>query len=143
MLYRGLIRPIMFRLDPEKAHELAVGVLARLSSWPVPKGWLSWLYADHSPELAQEIWGLRFEHPVGLAAGFDKNARMIPALSRMGFAFLEIGAVSSGARPGNPRPRIFRLPDDKGVINRMGLPNDGADVISGRLAALRERGAHA
>ncbi|MEZ6197976.1 MAG: quinone-dependent dihydroorotate dehydrogenase [Planctomycetota bacterium] len=134
MLYRALLRPILFSFDPESVHHLAVGSLRLASALPPVRGLLGAALDVRAPELEQEIWGLRFPHPVGLAAGFDKNAVAVPALMRMGFAFVEVGAVSSVPRPGNPRPRIFRLPGDRGLINRMGLPNDGVEAIAARLA---------
>lgn len=89
--------------------------------------------------MEQKIWGLKFPNPVGLAAGFDKNSQALPALGNMGFGFLEVGAISSEARPGNPRPRIFRLKGDRGLINRMGLPNPGAQETARRLSTLKKR----
>ena len=136
MLYRSLLRPLLFRMDPEKAHHLGLAALRAASVAP----WMLRPFFSRPPEsLRRELFGLSFPGPVGLAAGFDKNALAVPALARLGFGFLEVGAVSAEARPGNPGPRIFRLPDDGGLINRMGLPNDGAAVISERLAALRRR----
>jgi dihydroorotate dehydrogenase len=137
MLYRSLVRPVLFRCDPESAHHAALFAL-RLASQVAPLRALAGaLFGVADRSLEREIWGLRFPNPVGLAAGFDKNARAVPALARMGFGFVEVGAVSRLPASGNPRPRIFRLPGDRGLINRMGLPNDGAEVIANRLAALR------
>ena len=90
-------------------------------------------------ELRQEIWGIDFPSPVGLAAGFDKEASALTALGHMGFGFIEVGAISSEERPGNPGPRIFRLKADRALINRMGLPNPGAEKAAQRLAALKDR----
>ncbi len=136
MAYRSLIRPILFRMDPERAHHLALGALRFASALAPLRSFLAALYRPKVAGMSQEIWGLHFEHPVGLAAGFDKDARVVPALQSLGFAFVEVGAISSQARPGNPRPRIFRLPADRALINRMGLPNDGARVIASRLEQL-------
>lgn len=133
MLYRSLLRPLLFSLDPETAHHLAMRGLRIASALPPARALCGALYGVETPSLAQEIWGLHFANPIGLAAGFDKNALAVPALSRLGFGFLEVGAVSYEARPGRPRPRIFRLPDDRGLINRMGLPNDGVVAIRKRL----------
>ncbi|MCA9321037.1 MAG: hypothetical protein KDB53_09895 [Planctomycetes bacterium] len=128
MLYRTLIRPLLFSIDPERAHHLALRVL------PWLKPILGWRFVCRTPALERTLWGLQFRNPLGLAAGFDKEARVVGALERLGFGFLEIGAVSSQARPGNPRPRIFRLREDRGLINRMGLPNAGAAATAARLA---------
>ncbi|MCB9834246.1 MAG: quinone-dependent dihydroorotate dehydrogenase [Planctomycetes bacterium] len=139
MIYQRLIRPLLFRLDPERAHHLAYCLLKWASRIGPLKALLGALYGVRRPELAQTIWGLEFPNPVGLAAGFDKHSLALPALSRMGFGFVEVGAISSVARPGNPRPRIFRLKADRGLINRMGLPNPGAEETARRLAAFRDR----
>jgi dihydroorotate dehydrogenase len=89
------------------------------------------------PRLEREVFGLKFPNPVGLAAGFDKNAIVLPAWEGLGFGFAEIGTVTAKAQPGNPRPRLFRVPEISGVINRMGFNNDGADVVAARLAKLK------
>ena len=137
MLYRKLLRPLLFRLDPEKAHHLALGVLRWTMRLPGLLALTGAVYERRSPRLARTVFGLEFRNPVGLAAGFDKEARVLPALERLGFGFLEVGAISSQGRPGNPRPRIFRLPEDRGLINRMGLPNAGAVETARRLATMR------
>jgi dihydroorotate dehydrogenase len=139
MIYRKILRPLLFALDPEDAHHLAMRGLRLAAALPPARALCGALWGVDAPQLEQEIWGLRFANPVGLAAGFDKNALAVPALSRMGFGFVEVGAVSYEARPGRPRPRIFRLPDDRGLINRMGLPNDGVEAIAKRLARGGER----
>ena len=138
MLYRSLIRPLLFRMDPERAHHLALTAL-RWAGRPPLGPLLSLLFEKRVPADPVELWGMTFRNRVGLAAGFDKEARVVPALERLGFGFLEVGAISSEARPGNPRPRIFRLPEDRGLINRMGLPNAGAEETARRLADLRPR----
>lgn len=138
MLYQALVKPLLFRMDPEDAHHLALkalGFACRAPFGAVAEA----LFGTNDRRHEKKLWGLTFKNPVGLAAGFDKNALVVPALARLGFGFLEVGAVSSAARPGNPRPRIFRLPDDRGLINRMGLPNDGCEAIGKRLQALRGR----
>ncbi len=138
MVYRSLIRPLLFRMDPERAHHLALKALRWAGRFPL-NAVLSFMFENRVPSRPVQLWGMTFRNPVGLAAGFDKEARVLTGLERLGFGFLEVGAISSVARPGNPRPRIFRLPDDRGLINRMGLPNAGADVTARRLAALRPR----
>ncbi len=138
-MYKILLKPIFFSMDPERAHHWAMGALRLASRLPGVPWVLGWLYGFRSRELAQELWGIRFPNPVGLAAGFDKNSQAVPALSRMGFGFLEVGAISSEPRPGNPRPRIFRLKEDSALINRMGLPNPGAQATAARLKELTSR----
>lgn len=94
----------------------------------------------HDPRLETRAFGLNFPSPVGLAAGFDKNALAVPTWAALGFGFVEIGSVTAQAQPGNPKPRLFRLPEDEALINRMGFNNDGATVVAKRLEHLRERG---
>ncbi len=117
---------LLHRFDPETAHGLALGAL-RLGLVPLP-GPLT------SPRLRCSVAGLRLANPVGLAAGFDKNAVALPALARAGFGFLEVGAVTPRPQPGNPRPRLFRLSRDRAVINRFGFNNDGMEAVAARLA---------
>jgi len=130
-LFDRLSRPLLRALDPEGAHALAVKALRYM---PVAKG------APDAPELAVRAFGLNFPNPVGLAAGFDKNAQVPDALLRLGFGFVEVGTVTPRAQAGNPRPRLFRLETDTGVINRLGFNNDGAPVILARLAARAREG---
>lgn len=117
---------ILHRLDPETAHGLALRAL-RLGAVPLP-GLVT------SPRLCTEIAGLHLPNPVGLAAGFDKNAEALLPLSRAGFGFLEVGAVTPRAQPGNPRPRLFRLSEDRAVINRFGFNNAGMEAAAQRLS---------
>jgi dihydroorotate dehydrogenase len=135
MIYSQIIRPLLFQMDPETAHHCALRALRILQAMP-GGGAIASMFFGAGPAQKKTLWGLEFENPVGLAAGFDKNALVAPILARMGFGFLEVGAVSRHARPGNPRPRIFRLPKDRALINRMGLPNDGAEAIAQRLAKM-------
>src|ERR1051325_11412470 len=86
------------------------------------------------PRLAQELWGIRFPNPVGIAAGFDKNAKLVNVLPHLGFGFVEVGTVTSEAKSGNPKPRLFRLPKDRALVNRLGFNNDGAEAVAARLA---------
>lgn len=131
LAYR-LAWPVLRRLDPERAHDLALAALAR-GLVPRPAS------SDH-PALSVSLWGRRFPNPLGLAAGFDKNAVAVDALLSMGFGFVEVGTVTPRPQPGNPRPRLFRLEEDRAVINRMGFNNDGAETVAERLAARRGRG---
>ena len=121
----------LHRLDPETAHGLSLKTL-KLGLVPLPG-------VVTSPRLATVFCGLSFPNPIGLAAGYDKNAEAAGPLMRAGFGFIELGAATPRAQPGNPRPRLFRLPEDGAVINRFGFNNDGADVIAGRLARLQRR----
>lgn len=92
------------------------------------------------PKLAREVFGVRFPNPVGLAAGFDKNAVALPAFEKLGFGFVEAGTITAAAQPGNPKPRIFRLPPQQAIINRLGFNNDGAEAVAARLARLKASG---
>ncbi len=126
-LYEGLARPALFRLDAERAHELTFSLLQRLP-------WLAGGVAVPSSEaLYRELFGLRFTNPLGLAAGLDKNALLLPVWQRLGFGFVEVGTITPRPQAGNPRPRLFRLPADHALINRMGFNNDGVEVIATRL----------
>ncbi|WP_197029380.1 quinone-dependent dihydroorotate dehydrogenase [Alicyclobacillus macrosporangiidus] len=129
MLVYRMLRPILFRIDPEAAHHLTMAALSRA---PWAAGLAAGKVQEH-PSLHQSLWGLSFAHPVGLAAGLDKNALAIPALFRCGFSFIEVGTVTPRPQPGNPKPRLFRLPADEALINRMGFNNDGATAVAGRV----------
>lgn len=136
-MYEQLVRPLLFSLDPETAHHLAMRAL-RLASNVPPL--LAPLRTFQPPLNPLTVFGLNFPNPIGLAAGFDKNAVALPAWEALGFGFVEIGTVTAKAQPGNPRPRIFRYPEQQALINRLGFNNDGADVIAERLAKLRASG---
>ena len=135
-LYATFGRPLLFRLDPEYVHEMAIASLA--VSAPV----LSGLSAppDGGGRLEQRLMGLRFPNPVGLAAGFDKYARAVPAWPALGFGFSEIGTITALRQEGNPRPRLHRLPGDRALINSLGFNNAGADATAARFDALERRG---
>jgi dihydroorotate dehydrogenase len=130
-LLEAMARPLMRLLDPEDAHRLAVQAL---KVPPFVK-----LVAD-DPKLAVRAFGLNFPNPVGMAAGFDKHAEVPDALLRLGFGFVEVGTVTPEPQAGNPRPRLFRLDRDQGVINRLGFNSEGANAVLRRLAARAERG---
>jgi dihydroorotate dehydrogenase len=134
-IYEKLIRPALFSLDPETIHEIAIGVLAGLSR---SKILLDRIAPAHDPRMEKTVFGLKFPNPVGLAAGMDKNAVALPAWAALGFGFVEAGTVTARAQPGNPRPRIFRLPDKHALINRLGFNNEGADAVAQRLALLKK-----
>jgi dihydroorotate dehydrogenase len=124
LLPYSLARPFLFGLDPETAHELTLGSLERLQRTP-----LQWAYRNGFVADPIELAGLRFPNRVGLAAGLDKNARCIDALGAMGFGFVEVGTVTPKPQPGNPRPRMFRLPEANALINRLGFNNEGLDAF--------------
>ena len=130
-----LFRPLLRRLPAETAHELTLcGLACGLGQFVAPRN------APDPPVLAQRLWGRDFPNPLGLAAGFDKNARAPDALQRLGFGFVEIGTVTPRSQPGNPKPRLFRLDEDEAAINRMGFNSAGLDVVAGRLARRARRG---
>ncbi len=131
MIYERFLRPLLFVLDPETAHHFALAFL-RATGPLLPKA-----TEKTSPVSAFE---LNFRHRIGLAAGLDKNGVALSAWEALGFSFVEIGTVTAQAQPGNPRPRIFRYPKERALINRLGFNNDGAEVIANRLAHLREHG---
>lgn len=137
LLPYALARPFLFGLDPETAHELTLGSLERLQRTP-----LQWAYRNGFVPDPIELAGLRFPNRVGLAAGLDKNARCIDALGAMGFGFVEVGTVTPKPQPGNPRPRMFRLPDANALINRLGFNNDGlaAFIANVQRSSFRAQG---
>lgn len=131
-LWEKIIRPLMFRLDPERAHD--IGIMALRSGLAAP------FYCHDDFGFGEiERFGLKFANPLGVAAGFDKNGVAVNQLASLGFGFVEVGTVTLRPQPGNPKPRIFRLQDDKALINRLGFNNDGAEVIAARLAKLQRR----
>ncbi len=132
-----VLRPWLFRLDPERAHALGFAA-ARLAQVGAP-GRMRRHYVYEDAVLQQRVAGLDFGNPVGLAAGFDKNGQLLPFWETLGFGFVEVGSVTAHASRGNPRPRTFRLPEDQAIINRMGLPNQGAARISQRIKRVRKR----
>ena len=137
MLYKSLIRPFLFRGDPEKTHEQTLALLAKITPLePV----LERMFSVQDPRLQVQLGPLRFSNPVGLAGGFDKNAVAVRTIAGFGFGFLEIGAVTALAQPGNPKPRLYRLPQDEALINRLGFNNEGAAAIAERLKTLRDNG---
>lgn len=134
----ALARPFLFGLDPETAHELTMASLARTQGTPLSAAYCSSRVSDPI-----ELAGLKFPNRVGLAAGLDKNARCIDGLGAMGFGFVEVGTVTPKAQPGNPKPRMFRLPEANALINRLGFNNDGLDAFLANVqkSSLRKQGA--
>lgn len=133
----SLVKPWLFRQDPETIHERVMHLLAFAAGGRPRLELLSALFGLSDERLRVRLWGLEFPNPIGLAAGFDKNALAVPAWPALGFGHVEIGSVTALAQPGNPKPRLFRLPQDQAIINRMGFNNDGAEVIAARLERLR------
>lgn len=127
----SFFRPLLFRLEPERAHLLTLRLL-RLMGALTPVQW-TFAEAFHIPDKPVEAFGLRFKNPVGLAAGYDKDALAIYGLDALGFGHIEVGTVTPLPQPGNPSPRIFRLPEDEAVINRMGFPSRGTEFVQARL----------
>ena len=135
--YETLVRPLLFLLDPETAHRLTIQLLRGASHFDLV---LRTLNVFQPPSKSKTLFGLSFPNPIGLAAGLDKNGVAIPAWAALGFGFIEIGTVTAKAQQGNPKPRIFRLPKQHALINRLGFNNDGADAIAERLRRLRSSG---
>ncbi|USB32216.1 quinone-dependent dihydroorotate dehydrogenase [Paenibacillus sp. YPG26] len=140
MLYRNVGKPVFFRIDPEKAHHLVIGGLHKTAKMPGGIKLLNKLYGvNETPDLAVDLFGIHFPTPVGLAAGLDKNAEAVEGFSSIGFGFMEVGTVTPVSQPGNDQPRLFRLPPDEALVNRMGFNNKGAEAMAGTLAALPAR----
>lgn len=138
MLY-PLIRQALFNLSPEKAHYVAMDMLHSACSIKPVRQIISNSFSLKDSRLKKELFGLTFQNPVGIGAGFDKNALYLDELAALGFGFAEIGTVTPKPQAGNDKPRLFRLPKDKALINRMGFNNDGATVIADRLRKRKER----
>ena len=136
-LYERVVRPLLFSLSPEAAHNLAIRNLRSASNWPAALRQLERFRPSPKPTT---LFGLTFPNPVGLAAGLDKNGVTIPAWAALGFGFVEVGTVTAKPQPGNPKPRIFRFPEQQALINRLGFNNNGADAVAARLRALRDSG---
>ncbi|GAA5068425.1 dihydroorotate dehydrogenase [Thermocatellispora tengchongensis] len=132
-MYRFVFSQILARRDAEEAHHLALGALRVLSAVPPARRLAYRLLAPHDPILRVTAFGVHFPGPFGLAAGFDKDARCVPALGALGFGHVEVGTVTAHAQPGNPRPRLFRLIRERAIINRMGFNNAGAPAAARRL----------
>ncbi|MCH8918810.1 MAG: dihydroorotate dehydrogenase (quinone), partial [Proteobacteria bacterium] len=127
-----LVRPVLHLVSPEAAHDLSLAALA----WGLgPR-----FQAPEDPALAVTLWGKRFANPLGLAAGFDKFATVIGPMMDLGFGFVEVGTITPRAQPGNPKPRLFRLDEDHGIINRLGFNSAGAEAAAARLETWRRGG---
>ncbi len=137
LLYRNIFKPVLFRMDPEKAHHLVIGGLGAGVRIPGTLAAMQSMYGITStPDMTTELFGITFPGPVGLAAGLDKNAQAVAGLSASGFGFMEVGTVTPKPQPGNEQPRLFRLPSDRALINRMGFNNEGAWAMADRLRHL-------
>src|ERR1700761_7625925 len=134
-MYGLAYRTVLRRIPAEAAHRAGFGLIRLAGSVPGGPGLLRHWFAAHDPVLRVQALGLDLPGPLGLAAGFDKDARGADALGALGFAFVEVGTVTAQAQPGNPRPRMVRLPADRALVNRMGFNNHGAAAAAGRLAA--------
>ena len=121
-------------MDPENVHHLAMATLGAISRYPAI---LRMLHGPRSSKLEKEVFGLHFPNPIGLAAGFDKNGVALPAWEALGFGFIEVGTITAKPQPGNPRPRVFRIPELEALVNRLGFNNEGATAVGARLGALR------
>lgn len=124
-MYKHILRPILFRFNPETAHNMIMSSLSVLSKIPLGSSIVRMIYRRNSPSLAKEVFGITFPNPVGLAGGLDKNGEHYNDLGNFGFGFVEIGSLTPKPQDGNPKPRLFRLPEDKAIINRMGINNKG------------------
>src|SRR5438876_11450777 len=133
--YELFVRPLLFSLDAETAHHVTMRLLGRSSQFDVALNALK-LFRPRPKPIT--LFGLKFPNPIGLAPALDKNGVALPAWAALGFGFIEFGTVTAMAQPGNPKPRMFRLPAQQAVINRLGFNNDGADVIAKRLRGLRQ-----
>jgi len=132
-MYKSILKPLLFNLDPEKAHHLTVKLFKTALKLPLTGSIFNGQYNYESPTLERTVFGLHFKNPIGLAAGFDKDGKYYKEMARLGFGFIEIGTVTPLPQAGNPQPRLFRLPKDEGLINRMGFNNDGVDAMVERL----------
>lgn len=137
-MYKLLIRPILFLFDAEKVHNFSFSFLGFMLSIPGVAALMRWMYRHSAPGLEREVWGLKFPNPVGLAAGFDKNGKLNKHWEVLGFGFVEVGTVTPRPQAGNPLPRLFRLPQDQAVINRMGFNNGGMAELVSRLRDMQK-----
>jgi len=132
-VYKYILKPLLFLLPPERAHQFTLFLLRMVLGIPIINDVFRRLYTISHPSLERTVMGLKFPNPVGLAAGFDKDGKHFHHMSSLGFGFIEIGTVTPKAQVGNPRPRLFRLPKDHALINRMGFNNEGLEALEKRL----------
>jgi dihydroorotate dehydrogenase len=136
MVYRRIARPLFFAMPPEFVHHLSLFAMTRTPLAAMMEPFATGKY----PALEKKVFGLTFPNPIGLAAGFDKNAEGVTVWPRLGFGFMELGTITPRPQPGNPQPRIFRLPAQQGLINRLGFPNAGMDEVARRLEKIKASG---
>lgn len=140
MLYRRIAKPVFFKMSPERAHHVVIDGLKHAGSLPGGAATLRGMYGvKETEDLAVDLFGIHFPNPIGLAAGLDKNAEAVAGFSSIGFGFMEVGTVTPVGQPGNDQPRLFRLPPDEALVNRMGFNNLGAESMAQRLATLKHR----
>jgi len=132
-MYKSLIRPTLFKFDPEEVHYFTFNFLRKFFKFPGATSYLKSKFQVEDPRLEREVFGLKFKNPVGLAAGFDKDAKLYKELSCLGFGFIEVGTVTPKPQPGNEKKRLFRLKEDAAIINRMGFNNHGVEEMVERL----------
>ncbi len=133
-----IFKPLLFLFSPETSHNIVVYLLRFIAYFPGSHILLRLIYGYKSPKLTKEVMGIKFSNPIGLAAGFDKNGEIYNQLGSLGFGFIEIGSLTPLSQPGNPKPRCFRLKDDKAIINRMGINNKGVKFALSKLKNRRE-----
>ena len=138
-MYKSIIKPLLFKMPAERAHHFTFRAFKLLMAIPGAGAIARSRFVVKHPSLERELFGLKFPNPVGLAAGFDKNAMLYNELGNLGFGFIEVGTVTPLAQDGNPQPRLFRLPADEGLINRMGFNNDGLEGMIQRLKGNKGR----
>jgi dihydroorotate dehydrogenase len=136
----SLFKPFLFLLSPEAAHRVTVFFLDLAAAFPPTRWLLQQLFCLKDKKLEKQVMGLTFPNPIGLAAGFDKDGKHIESMACLGFGFIEVGTVTPLPQDGNPRPRLFRLPKDRALINRMGFNNEGLEALAARLKKLRKKG---
>lgn len=132
-VYKSIIKPLLFLKKPENAHHLTFSLMRAIFNFPILKPMVKGMYSFEDPVLEREVFGLKFKNPVGLAAGLDKDAKYIAELEMLGFGFIEIGTLTPRPQSGNPQPRLFRLPGDQALMNRMGFNNGGVEEAAERL----------
>lgn len=132
-MYKLFIRPLLFLFDPESVHYFTFGLIRYVNKIPFVPSIIRFIYSDDNKNIEREVFGLKFKSPVGLAAGFDKDAKLYNELSDFGFGFVEIGTLTPKPQPGNPKKRLFRLKSDQAIINRMGFNNSGVEEAINRL----------
>ena len=132
-MYKSIIKPVLFRKNAEDAHHFTFSWIKRIFNLPIINSLITGFFKYEKPVLEKEVFGLKFKNPVGLAAGFDKDAKLIDEMAMLGFGFIEIGTLTPRPQEGNPLPRLFRLPKDEALINRMGFNNGGVEEAKKRL----------